>query len=77
MALAVTSNWRSLMTAARWYVRLIQREGQVGIAFENTGRNQILQAIWDLDAEGETIGELLRDLASELTDADRDQRKAP
>jgi hypothetical protein len=65
------------MAKPRWYLRLTQRDGQVGLAItqdEWIDDRRELTALWPVDASGTTIAELLRDLASELEDAERDRR---
>jgi hypothetical protein len=63
------------MAAVRWYALLFHREGQIGLQFESgPGPAGLpLKAVWPIDANGKVIAELLRDLASELEDAEADR----
>jgi hypothetical protein len=63
------------MSKARWRLALTQSDGLVGIKLirgsPGPGSDELV-ARWSVDADAETIAELLRDLASELMDEARD-----
>jgi hypothetical protein len=60
------------VTKSRWYLRLTQTEGQVGITLSAADDAYTFTARWPVDASGRVIAEYLHDLASDLEAADPD-----